>query len=721
MTPPPDPATASAGQHPNYQYGYWYEINGYDWYFTQPARLGDGAVGPIGNEDLDEDELPPHLRHAEEIHYIILDIQYGLLNEIPQEAGVTSAFAYLLQSYLENRALARTGKLASASHPIEQPESVAKSDEDSAQENKAQTPSISVVAGKSFLEISARAAAPEELVPIWEDLASVLADPKNLYYFDAPHIAANSINVIREASLLTDALRYRQRHYAGALWHNDVTLRTGMSGAALAPLDTTHSPRRIMPAIDVLVHRLNPAQGKVRHAFRTTHPTLMGAAFTTPPQPWTIEEILADSEERPMAFEHGGTLETDDADALLSVSFPLSLSNMMTAVLLAQIIAQITYETVEERAVLRADRYVYGENFVVTFAMGGDWSVEDGRRIIANLMRVPHEGSEVIPEDTLQRFIEEFRLDGHYESVLYTRRAERENISTELIRARLYEAFTRFHLPEPLVTGELQDKYPLLTPAVGLRVAYGSGQGIAFPLPLEENDLERDFLEPEGEQFLSRCRLGSGTYPYLAPHRLSLSDECIVGEWFVEEEPSSALVRRLAVRWADLRAWYAIGEATALMDAAGRVLFVLPTLYDRVGPLYSTLEKYHDRVKSQVINATGGEADLRYRVREMVAYMAQQQAQHDIAHSVKYGVTGHNQETPIASDSEGETVLGETMDSPSPLRQVNNAAPKTLGDNSAEDPSSRIANARADSDRALLRVAFFALIGAVVAVARLFF
>ena len=153
----------------------------------------------------------------------------------------------------------------------------------------------------------------------------------------------------------------------------------------------------------------------------------------------------------------------------------------MTASLLAQIIAQIVYETVGERAELRADRYVYGDEFVITFAMGGDWSTEDARAIIDTLMKIPSQSEDLLPEVRLLAFMEDFHLDGHFESVLYTRRVEVEGLTVERLRSQLHEAFRRFHLPEPLVREELLDAYPPLLEPTGLRVTYGSGEGTAFP------------------------------------------------------------------------------------------------------------------------------------------------------------------------------------------------------------------------------------------------
>lgn len=603
MTSWPEVPEPTSDHSPEYKTGYWYNIHGYDWLYTIPIRHGETNTRSLGNDDVDEEELPAHLINSEEVHFIVLDIQYGALDELPQDSGLTSTFAYLLNNYLE----AQAKKRALASNARD-PEHV---------------PVITVIVGKSYFEVTALSADFTELTSIWNDLAQVFADPKRLYHVTRGFNATHSMTALKETQVIHDAMRYRARHYAGALWHNDVVIRTGLNGASLMPLDVTHSPRRLVSALDVLAQTLNPVSGKTRVGFRTSHPGLMGAAFTQAPQPRSIDDVLYEDDEKVLNFDGGGTLETDDTDALLSVSFPLSLAHMVTAVLLGQIIAQIVHETVGERAVLQADRYVYGDRFVVCFAMGGDWSTEDGRSIIEALLRVPIEGEAILPEHVLAQFIEEFALDGHHETVLYTRRVERDRVTSERVRELLYGAFQRFHVPQPLVGAVVEEVFVPLVEPFGLRVAYGSGDGVAFPPPLEEGDLERDVLEPGGHSFASHALLGAGKYPYLAPHRLSITDEGIIGEWFLDEVVDSALVRRLAVRWRDVRAWLSIGEATALMDMAGRVLFVVPTLYDDVGGLYSLLAACHDRVKSRVLNVSGGEVDLRYRVREMVAMAMQ--------------------------------------------------------------------------------------------------
>lgn len=635
MTTPAEPPyePAHTPTPTSYQRGYWYNLHGYDWYFNEPLRRADENGYESRNDDLTDDLLPGHIRQAEELHELILEIDYGLLQELPHESGVATTFAYLLQQYLENKAHERAERRAEKIPVLRQNTDKTGAVTDEITVDTAllyETPVISVLVGKSFFEVAIRALRPTDLSLVWEDLARAFADPRLLYHRNGQGKYGQSVSLMREATLLLDALRNRSEHYAGALWHNDVTLRTGMNGASLAPFDMTHTSRRLIPALDALARELDPRQGQRRCSFRTTDSSLMGIAFQTPPKPRSVEHFFQETDESHLRYNHGGSLETDDTDVLLSVSFPLTLSHTMTASLLAQIIAQIVYETVGERAELRADRYVYGDEFVITFAMGGDWSTEDARAIIDTLMKIPSQSEDLLPEVRLLAFMEDFHLDGHFESVLYTRRVEVEGLTVERLRSQLHEAFRRFHLPEPLVRGELLDAYPPLLEPTGLRVTYGSGEGTAFPPFLEVGELERDFLEPDGEHFHSSCHFGEGKYPFLAPHRLTVSDTWIIAEWFTEEVPDSALVRRIALRWKDIRAWFAIGEATALMDEAGRAFFIVPILYDRVGPLYSLLQEHHSRIKASVVNATGGETELRQRVRDMVAHHAQMKLRQDL-------------------------------------------------------------------------------------------
>lgn len=612
-THPDTSASDTFPQPPSYEHGAWYSPHGHDWQYVDPKEPRD-EVSWLLKQSFPREGIGDDLSH---VHHLLLDIDYGVIDEPAQESGITAACGFLLRDFLRSRAAARSGQR--------------QGEEITFSAFLGGMPVIHVVVGKSQCEFIAIGTDTVRLREVWEDLALAFDTPHVIYRSDDIVVGARAATLMRETQIMSTALMNRHEVYTGALWHNDVALRTGINGAALAPLDIWHLPHRVYPAITRLLGHVHPSGGRVRHAFQTSDATLMGEAFTRPPRPMSEEDFLADTEAPRLAFPQAGYLETDDGQALLSASFPLTSSALIASDILAHIVAQLLHETVGERAQLRAERYVHGDEMVLVLAAGGDWSVEDTRALMLALFgcegmpevtpesRMPSYLLEQLPDERIAELLEGYTITGRFERLLYMRRIEREALTPEVIREQLALAFDGIHLPEPVVRGHLVALFPPLVPPRLMMGAYGSGQGVAFPPPLEADDLARSFYEDEGQHFRCRLHLKTDEMPFFAPDRLTISPQGIALEWFNEHRPSDTLRRRVAFEWAEVRAWVTVGEAIALMDHAGRVMFIIPTIFDRVGPLYDALrEREHALAAAGVLMLRGGERELRGHVRRVV-------------------------------------------------------------------------------------------------------
>lgn len=660
-----------------YKPEYWYSLHGHDWQYRLPmtslgtvideqglARLEalantadpDSTFDPLNLAEAEYHDIDslteaisttrqvpdPPFPDSVSVHQILLDIDYGTVNEPAAEEGITAAFGYLLREYLLG--IARKLPIATqrSSSPAFITEDGNTTDPSSLQDllrSKIQEendvfmggrPHIDVIVGKSSFEIRATGTRIENLAAVWEALAEGFSTPRLIYHHDNLSFGGGAATLMHQAQIMVEALKKRHQVYAGALWHNDLTLRTGLNGATLAPLDISHEAHRVYPAMNRLAAKLHPNSGKVRHAFHATHPSLMGIGFTQVPRPMSLEELLEETSSYVLSHSEAGSLETDDAQALMSTVFPLSVNGAISAELFSRIVAQLLNEKVGEAATLRADRYVYGDDIVIALAATGDWNVKDARSVVRLMFGIDgHDGDpqahpvyheEHLPDHHIAEFIDAYTLDGYIERLLFMRRIESESASPERVRGELERAFSQLHIPQALVDSELSALFPPLVEAHLMMFYYGSGSGMDFPPALEVDDLARSFYEDDGEYFLGRYPAQPGRSPFLAPDRLSISERGLSVEWFETRNPTSPLTRRIAFTWGEVRAWINIGEAIALMDHAGRVMFIVPTLFDRVGPLYELLRGWEKKLSADgVIMRRGGERQLRAHVRDAIA------------------------------------------------------------------------------------------------------
>lgn len=609
MTQTPEPHSQTV---PEYQVGYWYNLYGHDWQYAQPLPIPSSEGGQSEGQSL----IPESA-----LHYVCLCVEYGAIDEPPADEGILATFGYLLRSYLRSTVNAER-------FPEEAEETVT-----------GEVPQIDVRVGKSLFEIEVSGTEIAQIAYVWEKLAEVFHSPNIIYHADQLVMGGQAAELVRETQVMLTALQKRHEVYTGTLWHNDLFIRTGLNGATLAPLDITHVPHRVHPAITRLAAHLNPSGGKTRHTFQATDPALMGVGFRQPPAPMDIEDFLDNAPE--LAYSQAGSLETDDGQALISTVFPVTPSGFIASDAFGQIVAQLLREVTGDRTELRGEVYLRGDHLVLTLAIAGDWSVEDARAVVATMYgvqstdsfpakdedeahslppRIPAYSEECLPDHRLAEAIDSYVFSGVPEHILFMRRIENDSPSPELVRDHLKQAFSSAHIPEPLARGELAVLFPPLLPEHLFMGRYGSGQGAAFPPSLEVEDISRSFHAVEGQHFACRIPSKPGEFAFFAPHRLTVSDDFIVQEWYEDTRPQSALCRRIALAWGEVRAWVSIGEAIALVDHAGRALFVIPTLYDRVGELYDALGEFERRVARQgAVVARGGEYELREIVRGVVA------------------------------------------------------------------------------------------------------
>lgn len=589
MTFTPDSAPEIPEPVGGYQHEYWYNLNGHDWQFVDPQPLSEFLPALA-----EYDDVP--------VHFLRLFVEYGTLDEAPEDEGVLATFCFLLRQFLR----------------VSEPAGVDLRERDFVEG----MPRIDVTAGMTLLEVELAGTDVARLAAVWELLAQALDDPKCIYRSEEAVMGGASAVAVRDAQIMSTALQRRGDVVTPALWHNDLTLRTGVNGATLAPLDVSHHPHRMYPAISRVAALVNPMGGKTRHSLLASSPELMGVGFTRPPAPMSVEDLLA--EPAPLAFPQAGFLETDDGQALMSAAFPLSPAGIIASVVFGNIVAQLLHEAAGERAELRGELYARGDEVVFSLAAAGDWSVEDGRALLEELVvapgNVPVFGEERLPDHRLAGVIDSFKFSVPLQHLLMLRRVEAEIATPELVRSLLERAFGCLHVAEPLVRGRLRDVFEPLVPEHLMLLSYGCGDGRALPPALDVDDLTRSFHEVDGEHFVTRCVV-KDQMPLFVPHRLSISDELIAAEWYEDGRAESPLRRRIALAWDEVAAWETIGEAIALMDIAGRVLFFVPTLFDRVGELYELL-KVRERALAVrgVPILSGGERELRAHVRKIVGY-----------------------------------------------------------------------------------------------------
>lgn len=387
-----------------------------------------------------------------------------------------------------------------------------------------------------------------------------------------------------------------QDFFRGSGWHNDSVLRMGTGSIAVRPLMITHDPAVLEMKMKALAEELSPFRSERTHLFVTNTPALIGTVFTEAPIPMSEESFLRQTDRSSPAYPERGSLETDDLTPVLSAAAPLSANAFMAYGIITGYLRAHTEKIVGERAGLFYTQALWNDHIILFYAGQGRWTEKDAHDIVCVLLGAENSldslGLEAeLTDDKLQEILIDNELDEGWQIQLWLRRIESSGISKEGVREAIATFLSSMHIPSCIATGPLVDIFPPLLPPRGLRLAYARGEDQAYPPPLKADDLNRQFLEPMGKQFWTGLLFDDSKTVQGAPQRLTINDMEIVAEWFIDETPDSALIRRQCVAWEDVKAWVMYEESTVLVDRAGRFFEVIPQIFLEYTELKTLLEE----------------------------------------------------------------------------------------------------------------------------------
>lgn len=432
---------------------------------------------------------------------------------------------------------------------------------------------------RTYYNDANRPQAPNILVDVLPSPCAIVLGGKSP---DAVINGAEAISQFFRDPYVPDGKLVSREFFRGTCWHNDSVLRMGINTIAVRPLVIHHETPVLETKMKALAAELSPHSSDRTHLFVTNTASLIGAVFTEKPAPMSVEAFLRQTDRPAPAYFERGSLETDDSTPILSASAPISAEAFIAHDILGSFLQHHFHEIVGERADLAHSQTLWNDHIIHAVAGQGSWTEEEAHDLIRVLLGIDNSldspGLLVeLTDDKLQEFLIDHILHEKWQIQLWLRRIESGNISKEGVREAVKTFLANLHIPHRIATGPLVEHFPPLTPLRGIRVAYAQEEG--YPPALGVDDLDRQFLEPMGEQFWTGLLFDTVNTVQAAPHRLTINDVEIVAEWFVNETPDSALIRRHSVAWADVQAWVMYEQSAILVDRAGRFFELVPEIF----------------------------------------------------------------------------------------------------------------------------------------------
>lgn len=382
--------------------------------------------------------------------------------------------------------------------------------------------------------------------------------------------------------------------FPGTSWYNDLVLRIGINSIALRPLVIDHESAVFETKMKALAAELSPFNSDRAHLFVTNTPALIGTVFTEAPTPMSEDAFLRQTGRPAPAYSERGSLETDDIFPVLSAAVPISVEAYVAIDILTGFLRHHFERIVGERAVLGNSQALWNDHIIISYAAHEQWTEQEAHDLICVLLGLENSldslGLETeLTEDKLNELLIDNDLHEWWQIQLWLRRIESSGISPEGVREAIHTLLATLHIPHRLATGPLIEHFPPLLAPRGLRLPYANEDG--YPPALDPQDLERQYLEPVGEQFWTGVLFEDATTVQGAPQRLTINDTEAVAEWFVDETPDSALIRRQSIAWEEVEAWVMYEGSAVLVDRAARFFELVPDIYLHAKELKSLLEE----------------------------------------------------------------------------------------------------------------------------------